>query len=123
MNSMDWLELTEEQQAEMTSLRTEHSKIMTPLKNKMAELKARERTLLSEENIDMKAVNNTIDEQTGLMNKIRKLHVEQQVAMKDVLTDEQLMKLQQRRDFAQQEGRYGKGGRRGYGVGRGSGKI
>jgi len=35
------LELTEEQQAEITALRAEHYKAITPLKNKMAELKAR----------------------------------------------------------------------------------
>jgi Spy/CpxP family protein refolding chaperone len=123
MNRMEWLDLSEEQQAKITSLRTEHSKTMIPLRNKMAELKARERTLLSEENIDMKAVNKTIDEQTALMNKIRKLQVEQQVAMKGLLTDEQLMKLQQGGDFARWEDFHGKGSRRGYGMGRGTGKI
>jgi len=123
MNRVDLLDLSEEQQAAMTTLQTEHYKTITPLKNKMAELKARERTLLSEENVDMKQVNNTIDEQTSLMNKIRKLQVEHQVSMKSILTDEQVMKLQQRRDFAQRDGLYGKGGRRGYGMGRGTGKI
>jgi Spy/CpxP family protein refolding chaperone len=123
MNHADWLDLSEDQQAKITALRTEHSKTMTPLKNKMAELKARERTLLSEENIDMKEVNSTIDEQTDLMNKIRKLQVEQQVAMKSILTDEQAMKLQQGRDFAGRDGLYRQGGHRGNGMGRGFGKI
>lgn len=108
------LDLSEEQQTEITSLRTEHYKEITPLKNKMAELKARERTLLSEESVDMKSVNKTIDEQTDLMNSIRKLQVEQQVAVKSQLTDEQLMQLQQRRQFARQDGFHGKSGRRGY---------
>jgi Spy/CpxP family protein refolding chaperone len=103
------LELTEEQEAEMTSLRTVHYKEITPLKNKMAELKARERTLLSEESIDMKAVNKTIDEQTDLMNTMRKLQLEHQLAVKSNLTDEQVMKLQQRRQFARQDGFHGRG--------------
>ena len=47
------LDLTEEQQTEITTLRTAHYKAITPLKNKMVELKARERTLLSEESMDM----------------------------------------------------------------------
>jgi len=123
MNRTDLLDLSEEQQAAMTTLRTEHYKTITPLKNKLAELKARERTLLSEEKVDIKEVNNTIDEQTSVMNKIRKLQVEQQVAMKSILTDEQVMKMQQRRDFAERDGLYGKGGHRGYGMGRGFGKI
>ncbi len=93
----------------MTSLRTGHYKEITPLKNKTAELKARERTLLSEESVDMKAVNKTIDEQTDLMNSMRKLQVEHQLAVKNILTDEQVMKLQQRRQFAKRNGMHGKG--------------
>jgi Spy/CpxP family protein refolding chaperone len=107
------LELSDEQKTEITSLRTEHYKEITPLKNKMAELKARERTLLSEESVDMKAVNKTIDEQTDLMNSMRKFQVEQQVAVKSLLTDEQLMQVQQRRQFAKRTGFHGKSGHRG----------
>ena len=109
------LDLTEEQQTEITTLRTAHYKAITPLKNKMVELKARERTLLSEESVDMQAVNKTIDEQTDLTNKMRKLQVEQQVAVKSLLTDEQVMKLQQRKQFARRDGKYGKSGHRGAG--------
>ena len=109
------LDLTEEQQTEITTLRTAHYKTITPLKNKMVELKARERTLLSEESVDMKAVNKTIDEQTDLTNKMRKLQIEQQVAMKSILTDEQVMKMQQRRQFARRDGFHGKSGHRGAG--------
>ena len=119
------LDLSEEQQAEITSLRTEHYKEITPLRNKMAELKARERTLLSEESVDMKAVNKTIDEQTDLMNKMRKLQTKHQVAVKSNLTDEQVIQLQQRRQFARQfarhDGFHGKSGRRG-GGGTGTGR-
>ena len=107
------LELSDEQKTEITSLRTGHYKEITPLKNKMAELKARERTLLSEESVDLKAVNKTIDEQTDLMNSIRKLQVEQQVAVKSLLTDEQVMQVQQRRQFARQTGFHGRSGHRG----------
>jgi len=110
------LDLTEEQQTEITTLRTAHYKTITPLKNKMVELKARERTLLSEESVDMQAVNKTIDEQTDLTNKMRKLQVEQQVTVKSLLTDEQVMKLQQRKQFARRDGKYGKSGHRGAGA-------
>ncbi|RLE06035.1 MAG: hypothetical protein DRJ13_00935 [Bacteroidetes bacterium] len=118
------LELTEEQEAKMTSLRTDHYKDITPLRNKMSELKARERTLLSEESIDMKAVNKTIDEQTDLMNSMRKLQVEHQLAVKSNLTDEQVMKLQQRRQFSRRNGMHGKSGHRGarYNGGKGMGQ-
>ncbi len=96
------LDLSEEQQEEMQSLRSDHYKIIKPLRNKTVELKARERTLLSEENVDLKAVNKVIDEQTDLMNKIRKLQVEHNVNAKSILTDEQVIKLEQRRVFAKQ---------------------
>jgi Spy/CpxP family protein refolding chaperone len=69
--------------------------------------------MLSEETVDMKALNKTIDEQTDLTNKMRKLQVEQQVAVKSLLTDEQVMKMQQRRQFASRDGFHGKGGHRG----------
>lgn len=119
------LDLSEEQQAKISSLHTEHYKEITPLRNKMAELKARERTLLSEESVDMKAVNKTIDEQTDLMNKMRKLQTKHQVAVKSNLTDEQVIQLQQRRQFARQfarhDGFHGKSGRRG-GGGPGTGR-
>lgn len=105
------LDLSEEQQEKMTTLRTEHFKTMTPLKNKMVELKARERTLLSEEKVDMKAINLNIDEQSELMNSIKKLQVQHQIAVKDMLTDEQLMKLQQSRQYARRDGFHGKGAR------------
>jgi len=91
------LDLSEEQKVEMKTLKSEQYKTMKPLKYKMAELKAKERTLLSEENTEMKDVNKVIDEQTDLLNKIRKLQVEHQVNTKSVLTDEQVMKLEQRR--------------------------
>ena len=115
------LDFSEEQQAEITTLRTAHYKEITPLRNKMAELNARERTLLSEETVDMKAVGKTIDEQTALTNSMRKLQVEHQVAVKGLLSDEQLMKLQQRRQYALRDGRRGNAGWKGAGIRDGQG--
>jgi Spy/CpxP family protein refolding chaperone len=106
-----WLELSETQKEEITSLRTQHYKEITSMRNQMAELKARERTLLSEESVDMKAVEQNIDEQTALMNSMKKLQTKHQLAIKEVLTDEQVMKLQQRRHFARGDGFHGKGSR------------
>jgi len=114
------LDLSEEQQEKMTDLRTEHYKTITPLRNKMGELRARERTLLSEESVDMNALNLTIDEQTDLMNSMKKMQVQHRLAVKDILTDEQLMKLQQGRQFAHQKGFQDKRGQRGAGINRGT---
>jgi Spy/CpxP family protein refolding chaperone len=93
------LDLTEEQQEQMKALRLEHYKEMKPLKNQMAELKAREKTLMSEENVDMKAINSVIDGETELLNKIKKLQAGHRLAVRDILTEEQLMKLEQGMNF------------------------
>ncbi len=100
------LDLSEEQQEQMQALRLEHYKVMKPLRNQMAELKAREQTLISEEEVDMKALNKVIDDQTALQNKMRKLSVEHRLAVREILTDEQMMKLDQRRNIA--NGRQGR---------------
>lgn len=116
------LDLSEEQQEAMKVLRTENYKTMTPLKNKMVELKARENTLLSEETVDLKAVNKVIDEQTELSNKMRKIQVAHKVEVKEILTDEQIMKLDQRRKFNKNRHFRGEGPHRGQGQGQGEGQ-
>ncbi len=108
-----YLELTEAQQEQWEALRLTHYKEMKPLRNQMVELKARERTLISEENADIKALNKVIDDQSALMNKIQKLRIEHRLAVRANLTDEQLMKLDQRRNT----GRMGQGNRMGPGQG------
>ncbi|MBN1131793.1 MAG: Spy/CpxP family protein refolding chaperone [Bacteroidales bacterium] len=87
------LNLSEEQQEQMNALRIEHFKKMEPLRNKMGELRAQRRTLMSEENVDLKSVNKNIDEQTALMNKMQKLRTEHQLAVKGILNDEQEMQM------------------------------
>ncbi len=94
------LDLSADQKEEMQALRSEHYKTMKPLRNKVVELKAKERTILSEENVEMKVVNQVIDDQTDLINKIRKLQVKHQVQVKSILTDEQVLKLEQGRKYA-----------------------
>jgi Spy/CpxP family protein refolding chaperone len=118
---LDNLELSEAQSEQITQLRTDHYSTMKPLRAKMAEIKAKERPLLSEESVDLKAVDKTIDQQTDLMNQMRKLQIKHQVAVKDVLTDEQVMKLEQRQRYAARRGqaRFGHGQGPGIGYGRG----
>lgn len=89
------LDLSEDQQSELKSLRLENYTSMKPLKNKMAELKAKERTLMSEQKVNLNEVNSVIDEQTKLSSQIRKMQAAHKVKVKSVFTDEQLMKLEQ----------------------------
>ena len=122
LDRLSWLDLTQDQEEQITDLRTAYLQEMTSLRNKMGELKARERTLLSEADVDMDAVNNNIDEQTDLTNSIRKLQVKHQQEVKALLTDEQAIKLQQGRQYARGDGFYRRGGQRDtgrYGMNRG----
>jgi len=91
------LDLTEEQQEQLNALHLEHYKEMKPLRNQMAELRLKKRNLMSEDNADLKAINKVIDEQTALSNKIQKMMAENQLETKKIMTEEQLMKLDQMR--------------------------
>jgi len=118
------LDLTETQREELKALRTEQYKTMKPLRAKMNEMRAKERSLLAEETVDMKALDKLIDQQSELMNKIRKEQIRHKLAMKEVLTDEQVMQLEQRsrRAFRDGQGRQGRGFRGGADYRRGSGR-
>ena len=117
------LDLTDAQQEQLQALRLEHYKEVKPLRSKMAELKARERTLMLEDKVDMKALNSVIDEQSELSNNIRKLRAAHRVDVRALLTDEQKMILDQRNSFRHQRrgGNYGRGPGHGWGPGAGWG--
>lgn len=112
-----YLNLTEAQSGQITQLRTEHYNTMKPLRAKLDEMKAKERTLLSEETVDLKAVENVIDQQTELLNQMRKLQTRHQLAIKEILTDEQVMKLEQSQRPINRMGQGQKGPGTGYGRG------
>ncbi|MEX0980783.1 MAG: Spy/CpxP family protein refolding chaperone [Bacteroidales bacterium] len=121
-------DLSEEQKAALEQLRTDHYAKMKDHRNQMGELAAKQRTIMSDYNIDQKAAEKLIDQKTELMNKQAKERVAHKAAMKKVLTEEQALQLercQENRQFAQRKGRSGqqRGGnykcgpnhRRGYG--------
>jgi len=96
MTCWSQLDLTDAQQEQLQALRLEHYKEVKPLRSKMAELKARERSLMLEDKVDMKALNSVIDEQSALGNNIRKLNTAHRVKVRALLTDEQKMIMDQR---------------------------
>lgn len=91
------LDLSEDQKEQLSTLKLQQYKTMKPMRAEMGELKARERTLMSQEDVDVKALNKLIDQQTDLMNKMRKSQMTQKLAFREILTDEQLMKLDQKK--------------------------
>lgn len=91
------LNLTEQQQEQIKTLKLEHYKAMKPFKAEMGELKAKKKNLMSQDVVDVKAVNKVIDQQTDLMSKMQKNQVKHTLAFREILTDEQQMLLDQKR--------------------------
>ena len=83
------LNLTEDQQAQMKSLRLKLQKEMLPLRNQIGENKARFRTLSTAENADMKAINKLIDGNGQLTASMAKLQAANHQAVRKLLTEEQ----------------------------------
>lgn len=100
--AVERLDLTEEQQESIQKLRQEQYNTLKPLRTKVVELRAKERTLMAQEEIDQKAINELIDEQSELTGQMRKLQLEHRLAIRDVLTEEQLMKLDMQRERRQE---------------------
>lgn len=94
------LDLTGEQEEQIKALKLEHYKAMKPFKAEMGELKARKKNLMSQEEVDVKAVNKVIDQQTDIMSKMQKNQVTHTLAFREILTDEQQMLLDQKRKHA-----------------------
>ena len=92
-----FLNLSDEQKEELKTLRLKHYKEIKPLRAEMGELQARQRTLMSQEEVDVKSVNKLIDEKTSLTNEMQKKKVNHQLAFREILTDEQQMMLDQKR--------------------------
>ena len=96
----NFLNLSDEQKEELKILRVKHYKEMKPIRAEMGELQARQLTLMSQEEVDVKSVNILIDQKTSLMNVMQKKKVNHQLAFREILTDEQIMMLDQKRMLA-----------------------
>ncbi len=112
-------DLTDDQKAALQQLRTDHYAKMKDHRNQMGELRARQRTIMSEYNIDDKAAQKLIDQKTELINKQMKEQVAHRMAVKEVLTEEQALQwegLIVRRQLAKRKGKPGlqRGGYYGY---------
>ncbi len=83
------MNLTEEQQASLKKLRLEKLKTVTPLKNKLNELRARKHTLMSANQINNREVNKIIDQMADIKEDIAKANIKQKIEMRKLLTEEQ----------------------------------
>lgn len=81
--------LTDEQSKKIQTLKLNFQKEMLGLKNLMVELRAKQRTLETNDKVDMKAINSNIDEITKLQNQMMKKGAEHRQQIRSILTDEQ----------------------------------
>ncbi|MFW5793333.1 MAG: Spy/CpxP family protein refolding chaperone [Bacteroidota bacterium] len=91
--SMEYCEnipdLTEEQKEAIQELRTARLKESTEHRNKIEELRARKRTLMSSDNPDMTEVDKIIDEMSDLRNQHLKNAARHHQEVRSLLTEEQ----------------------------------
>ena len=120
--------LTEDQQKQIDELRTAQLKQMTSFRNKIRENRAHYQTLMSEEKVDMNAVNKNIDEYTSLRNSMMKESAAHRQAIRNLLTDEQKVYFDNMRHgkgkgmgYGNGPGKHGNRGMRGAGMGYGPG--
>lgn len=83
----------EEQKEQMKKLRLETVKKVKPLKNELGELMARQKTLTTSDNVDLKVINKNIDEMSDLKADIAKIMAAQHQQVRSLLTEEQLVKF------------------------------
>jgi len=104
------LDLTVDQQKQMKDLKLKHDKEMIPLRADRLKATEELRLLKAQDKPNLKAINNKIDEVVALKAKIMKARARHQVEVKNILTEEQRLKWEER-----QMHRKGRKGHRGFG--------
>lgn len=94
-------DLTEDQKAALAELRTERYTQMKDFRNQMGEISAKQRTIMSDYEIDEKAATKLIDQKTDLMNKQMKSRIAHRTAVNQILTEEQVIQVEQFRNHRQ----------------------
>lgn len=84
---------TEEQQEAMKKLRLELAKEIKPLKNELNELNARQNTLTTADDANLKDINKNIDKMSDIKTDIQKIMAKQHQQVRSMLTEEQLIKF------------------------------
>ena len=82
-------DLTEDQEEQMQTLRTDHLKAILPMRNELAEMNARLQTLSTADNADMSQINGLIEEMGALKMQMMKAGVAHRQEIRKLLTDEQ----------------------------------
>lgn len=97
--SKDGMNLSDEQKQKMKDIRFKTEKEVLPLKNQLAEKKARLKTLTTVDKPDMNEINKTIDEMSALRSQIEKKRVASKMEVRSLLTDEQRLLFDMKGDM------------------------
>lgn len=90
------IEFSDQQKEQIKESKIEFAKATKDLKNELNELRAKQRTLMSAEKPDLKAINANIDKASDLKNQLRKEQVAMKLDMNSVLTDDQKVMMANR---------------------------
>ena len=82
-------DLTEDQEEQIQTLRTDHLKAILPMRNELAEMNARLQTLSTADNVDMSQINGLIEEMGALKMQMMKAGAAHRQEIRKLLTDEQ----------------------------------
>ncbi len=93
---------TEEQKAEMKKIHFETAKKEKPLKDQLRELEAHQQTLVTADAPDTKAINKNIEEIGKLKTDLAKIQVEGRLKARALMTDEQKLMMDSKKDFMHQ---------------------
>lgn len=91
-NAKDYLQLTDEQEKKIEQFRLQELKEIQPIKNQMAEKKARLNTLETSTTPDIKQIHKVIEEIGILKTEIQKIKATGKQNFRSVLTEEQRIK-------------------------------
>jgi len=94
---------TDEQKESIKEIRLNTAKQVKPLKNELGELNARQKTLTTAADADMNAIYANIEKMAEVKTKIAKLMAKQHQEIRSLLTEEQLLKFDMRRDMAKKK--------------------
>lgn len=95
---------TEEQKAAMKEIRLETAKEMKPLRNQLRELNAHQQTLTTAEESDMNAIYENIEKMSEVRTEMAKIRAKQRQEARGLLTEEQLLKFDNRRQMMRKNG-------------------
>lgn len=109
-------DLTEQQQEQIQELRVDQIKQMTSFRNELSEKRARLRTLETQDDPDMSAINSVIEEMGNIRTDLHKARAEHRQEIRELLNEEQRTFFDSR--MMQRSGK-GAGRRGGYNSGSG----